>query len=275
MAITTLDGVLAGVRPPIHIAKAVTGTIAAGRPVSLWALGGMPGAGSYNGTLNGVVLSSTSALVNGQIPHFDSASNSYLASFEAVSGQVGRTILADRLWHNGGITITSTASQAITSPTWPARCPTSGTDDTPSTDGFGVLLAVEVSGATGAGTPTITLGYTNSGGTAGRTATNIQATAASAPAGTTYFIGLQAGDVGVRSVQSIQLSATWTSGTINVVAYRLITSVATPINFLPVAMDATVGGLPRIYNGAVPYLMFQSGSSTPANVSGVYVETHG
>lgn len=276
MAITTVDGALAGMQPPRFFSKGVTATLVAGRPASLWALGGAPGAGSFNSTLNGVTLSSTSALVNGQIPHYDPASgNAYLARFAAKANQAGVVMLMDRLWHNGGYTITSTGSQSITSPTWPSRCPTSGTDDTPATTGHGVYLAVEVSAATGAGTPTITVGYTNSAGTASRTATNIIATVASSAIGATYLIGLQAGDVGVRSVQSLTLSATWTSGTINMVAYRYITEVTVPAAYVAGEVDVLTGGRPRIYDGTVPWLVFQPNTTTAAYISGVYQETHG
>ncbi len=276
MAITTVDGALAGMQPPRFFSKGVTATLVAGRPASLWALGGAPGAGSFDSTLNGVTLSSTSALVNGQIPHYNPASgNAYLARFAAKATQAGVVMLMDRLWHNGGFTITSTGSQSITSPTWPSRCPTSGTDDTAATTGHGVMLAVEVSAATGAGTPTITIGYTNSAGTASRTATNIIATVASSAIGATYFIGLQAGDVGVRSVQSLTLSATWTSGTINLVAYRYLTEVTVGAAFVPGEADILTGGRPIIYDGAVPWLVFQPNTTTASNISGVYQETHG
>ncbi len=44
MAITTVDGALAGFRPAEKILKAVTGTLVAGRPHSLFYLAGIPGA---------------------------------------------------------------------------------------------------------------------------------------------------------------------------------------------------------------------------------------
>jgi len=276
MAITTLDGALAGMRPPMAFTKAVTATLVAGRPASLWALGGNPGAGAFDTTLNGVVLNSTSALVNGQIPRYNPASgNAHLARLTASATQAGGLWLMDRIWHNGGFTITSTGAQAITSPTWPSRCPTSGTDDTPATTGHGVLLALEVSAATGAGTPTITISYTNQAGTAGRTATNVLATVASSAIGATYFIGLQAGDTGVRSVQSLTLSATWTSGTVNLVAYRPLAYLELPVAATPNSIDAITGGLPRLYDGTVPWLVFQPNTTTATNVSGTYVETQG
>lgn len=274
MAITTFDGAGAGARPPIFISKAVTATLVAGRPASLWALGGSPGAGAFDNTLNGVVLSSTSALVNGQIPHYNPASgNAYLHRFTGRATQTGMLLVLDRIWHNGGFTITSTGAQSITSPTWPSRCPTSGIDDTPTTTGIGVMLAVEVSVATGAGTPTITISYTNSAGTASRTATNIIATVATSAIGATYFIGLQAGDVGVRSVQSLTLSATWTSGTINLVAYRVLAEL--PVSINGGEIDWLTGGAPRLYDGVVPWQLFIPSTTTATNIQGTYVETHG
>jgi hypothetical protein len=276
MAITTQDGVLNGAQTIRMFAKVATPTLVAGRPQSLWGLGGIPGAGAFDTTLNGVVLSSSSAVPAGAIPHFDPASNqAYLSRFAAMATQAGMLLLCDRLWHNGGITITSTSAQSITSPTWPARCPTSGIDETPATTGEGVMLAVEVSAATGAGTPTITISYTNQDGTAGRTATNIVATVASSAAGATYLIGLQAGDRGVRSVQSITLSATWTSGTINLVAYRLLAMLPLIAGNVGNADDALTGNLPLIYNGTVPYLMFIPTTTTATLVVGSYGETHG
>ncbi len=275
MAIQTLDGIFAGLRPPVEFSKAVTATLVAGRPASLWSLGGSPGAGSFDNTLNGVVLSSSSTIPNGALPHWDpSSGNSYLAYFEAQATQAGRLLLLDRLWHNGGYTITSTSAQNSTTPTWPSRCPTSGTDLSPATTGLGVMLAVEVSAATGAGTPTITISYTNSDGTSGRTATNILATVASSAIGATYFIGLQAGDVGVRSVQSLTLSATWTSGTINLVAYRKIAA----LNLLAQqsnAIDQLTGAGARLYNGVVPWLVFVPNTTTATYIQGTYIETQG
>lgn len=276
MAIQTLDAAIAGMRPPMDFSKAVTATLVAGRPASLWSLAGSPGAGAFDATLNGVVLSGTSALVAGQIPHYDPASgNAYLARFMANATQAGVLLLLDRIWHNGGYTITLTSAQASTTPTWPSRCPTSGSDDTPSTNGHAILLAVEVSAAVGAGTPTITISYTNQAGTSGRTATNILATVASPAIGATYFIGLQAGDTGVRSVQSLTLSATWTSGTINLVAYRLLTKLALPGAFIPNADDIITLGMPRLYNGTVPWLVFVPNTTTAVNVQGSYGETQG
>lgn len=270
MAITTLDGVVAGVLPPLAVIKAATPTLVVGRPQSLWALAGMPGPGGYDTTLAGVALSSSSSMVNGQLPFTDPPSgNSYLARLQGQATIAGTLVLADRLWHNGGFTITSNTSQTVNSATWPAR------DANGSTDGTGVLLALEISAAAGAAAPTVTVGYTNSAGTAGRSATNVNATANSPAAGSMFLIGLQAGDRGVRSVQTLQLSASWLSGTMNLVAYRPLAYLEITAAAVPNAIDAVTAGFPRLYNGSVPYLFFVPSTTTATVVSGSVVWTQG
>jgi len=270
MAITTLDGALAGMQPARYFAKNVTGTMVAGRPWSTWALAGNPGAGSFNGTLAGVALDSTSAQVNGQIPFTNPVSgNSYLARFQAGATIAGTLLLCDRLWHNGGFTITSNTSQTVNSAGFPAR------DLNGSTNGDGVLLGLEISAAAGAAAPTITVGYTNQSGTASRSAVNSFPTANSPAAGSFFPIGLQAGDTGVRSVQTLQLSASWVSGTMNLVAYRVLAALELTGAYIPNAIDALTSGFPRIYDGAVPFLVFIPSTTTTSNISGQMIVTQG
>lgn len=278
MAITTLDGALAGMQPLRPFAKAVTPTLVAGRPHSLWYLGGSPGSGIMNNaTSGGVALSSSSGLVNGQIPHFDPVSgNSYIGRLSAAATQPGTLLLCDRLWHGsmliGGavISVTSTAAQTITAfPGLPAR------DNAGTANGDGVHIGVEVYSATGAGTPTITLGYTSQDGTTGRTATNIDAVVASSAIGAFYRLGLQAGDTGVRAPTSLTLSATMTSGNIGLVAYRVLASLEITAANVSNAIDALTAGFQRIHNGAVPFFLFIPSTTTASNISGSYVETQG
>jgi len=252
-----------------HFVKITAGTSVVGRHKSLWRVDGIPVLGGYDTTLNGVALT---APVVGSFPFTNPASGfTYLTRFAAaVNGSTtGSLYLCDRLWHNGGITITSTSAQSITSPTWPAR------DANGSTNGDGVYLALEVSAAVGAGTPTITVGYTNSAGTSGRSATNVIAALASSATGTMYHIGLQGADAGVRSVQSLTLSATWTSGTINLVAYRPIACIVSQIAAGSVSMDAVLLGLPRIYDNSVLYFAINQVTTTAMSMFGSLGYTHG
>ena len=202
MAITTLDGVLAGAQPPVFFSKGLSGTVVAGRPYTSLFAAGYPGAVTAPSPgIGGAVLTNN---VAGTFPFTNPASgNKYLSRLSVQAGIQGLFMLCDLLWWNSGITITSNTEQTFTSSAQiPAR------DRGGNNDGVGVHGAVVVSGATGAGTPTLTLKYTNSAGSTNKTATNLQATAATSAIGTFYQIGLAAGDVGIRKAESLTLSAT-------------------------------------------------------------------
>ena len=267
MAIVSLDGAIAGMTPPVYFSKAVTGNLVAGRPFSPFYLAGTPGAAvAPTPGLAGAALTSYA----GQLPIPAASGNTHLARFSGVaSAQAGILLLCDRLWHNSGFTITSTAAQTVNSVAFPAR------DRNGSTDGEGVQLGVQISTATGAGTPTITVNYTNQANTSGRTATNSTATVASSAAGTFYPIGLAAGDTGVRSVQTLTLSATWTSGTMHLVAYRVLATLELPAAGIPNAVDALTSGMPRLYDTSVPFLIFIPQTTTTTQLSGSVVYTQG
>lgn len=270
MAIASLDGLIAGMQAPKPIAKASSNNMTVGRANSAWGTAGTPGSGTYDTTLNGVILSSSSSLPAGAIPRTDPVSgNSYLARFEGQATTGGTLLLVDRLWHNGGYTITSITAQNSTTPTWPAR-DTSGT-----TNGDGVLIGLEISVTAGAGTPTLTISYTNQAGVSGRTGTNLFATGTTPVAGSFWIFSLQAGDTGVRSVESLTLSATWSSGTMNLVAFRLVASLELTAANTPNAIDALTAGMPRIYDGSVLQLIMLPSAGGAANIAGSYIEAQG
>jgi hypothetical protein len=191
MAITTLDLALAGMKYPQEFIKNATGTLVAGRPHATWYLAGIPGAGvASSAGVNGEILTSP---VTGQIPFTNPASGySYLARFQGQATISGSLLLIDKIWRNSGLSVTSTSEQTFTALQVPAR------DATGTTDGVGILAAIEVATATGAGTPTITLKYTNQAGVADKTATTIIPGVASSPIGAFYPIGLAAGDTGIQ-----------------------------------------------------------------------------
>ena len=267
MAITSVDLALAGMKPPAYITKALTGTLVGGRPFSPFYLAGSPGAAvAPTPGLAGDALTS----YGGQIPVPAASGNTHLARFSGVSSaQAGVLLLCDRLWHNAGITITSATAQTINSAAWPAR------DANGSTNGEQVLIGLEVSAATGAGTPTLTLSYTNQAGTAGKTGTNSVATVATSAVGTFYPIGLAAGDTGVRSIQTYTQSATWTSGKVHLVAYRVLASLELPAAGIPNAVDALTSGMPRMYDNTVPFLLFIPQTTSTTQLSGSVVCTQG
>jgi hypothetical protein len=128
----------------------------------------------------------------------------------------------------------------------------------------------------GAGTPGITVKYTNSAGTSNRTGTNARPTISGSQTGAFYPIALEAGDNGVRSVQSIQLDATWTSGTFHLVAYRIL---ATAFSVAQGAgqdlITPVTGGLPRLYDNTVPFIILTPSSNVSLGVVASMVVTQG
>jgi hypothetical protein len=149
------------------------------------------------------------------------------------------------------------------------------------TDGAGVQAFYVNSNATalGAATPNLALGYTNSGDTASRatpTVLPIGKTAASngliLHSGTGSgkygpFMPLQAGDRGIRSIETIQNSTSYVSGEYAVVLAKPLLTL--PMTTLGVAAERDlmnqIPSLPRVYDGACLNWLLYSGAATPAS----------
>lgn len=151
-------------------------------------------------------------------------------------------------------------------------------------DGAGVQAIIFNPAATalGAGTPGLSLGYTNSAGTASRATPSspslpIGKTAASnshiiysgATGAGKYgpFMPLMSGDAGIQSIQTIQNNASYVSGSYTVALVKSLGRI--PLNVLgqDTAMDftTTFPSFPQVYDGAALYLAWKSGVATPAN----------
>lgn len=267
MAITTLDGALAGMKPPVAYAKALSGTLVAGRPFTPFYTAGVPGAAAANSAgLSGAALTSYA----GQIPIPAASNNTYLSRFSGISSaQGGVLMLCDRLWHNSGFVVTTTTAQTINSVTLPAR------DSNGATSGVGVYLGMEVSTVTGAGASVISASYTNSAGTAGRASAAIDAYAATSAVGTFYRMGLAAGDVGVQSVQTFTSSVSMTSGVVHLVLYRPLAYLELGAAGLPNAVDVLTSGMPWLYDTSVPFLIYIPQTTTTSALTGQVVYTQG
>lgn len=264
-AITTLDGMIAGFKPPEDVLKIGAATTA-GRFYSPFYVAGRPGAAvAPSPGLAGAALTTYA----GQVPFSNPVSgNAYLARFSGSVNATGTLIIADRLWHNSGINPTSTLAQTINSVTWPAR------DSACTTNGENVMIGAEVSTVLGAGTPTWTMTYTNSAGTAGRSTTTA-AQAATMAAGSFIPIQLAAGDNGVRSIQTWTQSATMTTGVYHLVAYRILGRVDITTANIGAALDGVTGGLPRLCNDSVPFLLWIPTGTTAPTISAQVIYTHG
>lgn len=267
MAITSLDGLIAGMQPGWEFIKTVGPTMVVGRQYSFFYINGMPAAATAPSPgLSGAALTSYA----GQLIFPNPATgNAYLARLTAMATVPGHLLLCDRLWHNSGIVITSTGAQTINSVEFPAR------DDDGTINGKGVRLGIEVSTLTGNNAPVFTATYTNSDDTGSRTGTTFIATTSATVAGSFFPIGLAAGDSGVKSVQTLQMSLSWSSGVIHLVAYRVLAKLDIPVANAPYSIDAITGGLPKAYAGTVPFLIFMPGAVTASTLSGHYVWSHG
>jgi hypothetical protein len=144
----------------------------------------------------------------------------YITQLNATASGACTPQLADILWVNTGLVITTTTAQTINSVAFPAR------DDNFSSNGQGVNVGILVTASTtnvGA-VANITMSYTNSDNTAGRSAT-MSAFPATATLGALIPFQLQAGDKGVRSIQSITIGTSLVSGSISLVAYKIYAQV--------------------------------------------------
>ncbi len=149
------------------------------------------------------------------------------------------------------------------------------------TDGAGVQAIVVPSTVMGAATPTITLGYTNSVGTAsratpstpalplGNTAAAVSSVVYSGTGSGKYgpFMPQANGDAGIRSVQSISLSASYVSGVLNLLLVKPLLTL--PMTTIGVAAERDllnqVPSLPKVYDGACLAWMMYAGAATPVN----------
>jgi hypothetical protein len=150
------------------------------------------------------------------------------------------------------------------------------------TNGAGVNAIFFNSNATalGAGTPNLSLGYTNSQQVASRatpTVLPIGKTAASnshilytGATGTgkyNYMMPLQAGDAGISEINTIQNSTSYVSGEYSVALIRELAQF--PLSTLGLAAEQNfvfgLPSMPRIYDGAALYWLWGSGVATPAS----------
>lgn len=150
------------------------------------------------------------------------------------------------------------------------------------TNGAGVRSIFFNSNATalGAGTPNLSLGYTNSAQAAsratpvvlpiGKTAasnSHILYTGATGVGKYNYDMPLQSGDAGISQIDTIQNSTSYVSGEYSVALFREIAQI--PLSTLGLASEQNfifgLPSMPRIYDGAALYWLAGSGVATPAN----------
>jgi hypothetical protein len=252
MALNTMDGLTAAIIPvPTFWGKDATTAKGSGILHSpIYNTGIIGAAFAPTGGLNGAVFTGPQ---NGQIPTpvpVTGQTSVILRADATQTANVGGVWIVDRQWGNVPV-VTTTTAQAITSPTWVPR------DASASTAGVGVYLALEASVNTGnAGAITnTTVSYTNSAGTAGRTAT-LASWPITAPFGTFQPFSLQAGDVGVRSVQSITLGTSYVSGQVHLISFRFLASLPCPLPATSQPQSFTQLGRPTVWDLSVLQIVY-------------------
>jgi hypothetical protein len=332
MTLTTLDQVWAGLQAPRDFSKVATPTLVAGRPHSLFYLGGTPGAGSApSAGLKGAAMA---AALAGCLPYTNASSGeTKLTALEAqMTGAGGEILLCDRLWANSGVVLTSGTNNLVGNPivsssvanptvitctgnvpfansdvvyicghsggspgipdgeytisnvsgatfTIPINMSSGGSggsvgipmaarDDNGAKLGAGVQMALEVSGAMGANTPTCAVVYTNNAGVVNKTAAMLDAAVASAAVGAFHRLSLAAGDSGVRTVQTLTFGGTaWASGTIHLVMYRVLARLPLTAANVPSVKDPLQLGA-KMYDGSDLFVVVIPAATTASIISG-------
>ena len=179
-----------------------------------------PGTPGINGRNTNGTTAADAGCINAGTP---SSGANYIRDVSIAASTAGMFILADVLWVNTGIAVTTTTAQTITQPTLPAR------DNLGTTNGYGVGAGLLVTTATtnAAVINNITLQYTNSNGVAGRTGT--MSYPATAVIGTFVPFRLAQGDVGIRSIQSITLGTSLTAGAVSLICFNFLVTAPVPL----------------------------------------------
>lgn len=258
MAITSLDGLIAGLlSPAIPLLKNVTPQ-AAGAFTSLWAVAGIPGAGA-NAT-SGVAGDVPTDATAGAMP-FTNATDTYLARFAGYGTVVGQLLLYDQLWRNSGLSVTTLGNQTVQAGT-PAVPLTR-----PDANGAAAEAWLQVYTALGAGSTAKTITYTDQDGNASQVGTTV-GFVTTAGANRCFPFSLAAGDTGVRSIQFFDNVATSTSGTLGLIIRRLVAPLVFTIANAGAALDPIGGGLPRVYDDACLELIWYASATTAVQTGG-------
>lgn len=230
---------------------------------------GFPGAWAP-GTpgLNGRVTDGTAVADNGCIPIANpSTGANYLTELQMATSVAHSNVFFDVLWVNSGLVVTTTTAQNITTPTLPAR----DINGSSNGEGCGIALLFTAASTLAAVGSNLTVSYTNSDGTAGRTATLSAIVGSQVPAtpviGTLVWFNLAAGDKGVRSIQSITLGTSMLTGSISLMIARDIATIGTALVNVNASRVMANPGV-RLYNGTCMIHCVMSSATTATLFSG-------
>ena len=252
MAITTVAGIASGLLPSVVSFKTSPSGTSNSGPLQWctnWFETGYPVAGTaYGGPVAGQAVTTSTAAY----PYPNPASgNSYLARVMRSGGAVNPSniMIVDRLWESGALDRTSLLPQTVGSVGWPNR------DINGSSAGVGVYIALEVSTtvAGGGSVPDVSMTYTNSSGATGKSAGITFAARVNPPRGQWFILGLEAGDVGVQSVQTVTFTVSWgSSGVLNLVAFRPLAVLECNADIQRSSIEDAINiAMPRLYDNTI------------------------
>lgn len=234
-----------------------------GRFTSLWGYAGYPAGVDVVGSIPSTTPSNPTNSTSGALKQANPGGSrqKWLLGVEALANQVGTLLVYDRLMQMGGLDGTVTTAQTIT-----------GGTTSRYTGGDGNELFVEIYTALGATPTTIIASYTNEAGTASRTSV------ATAIGGTGWNeqhrmiqLPLQAGDKGVRSVQSVTLAAsTGTAGNfgVTIVHPLCIDNISQAAAGFPRDLITGLPTLPEVLTNAAIAFAWHAGSTTFPQIYG-------
>lgn len=247
MAFANFDAWLTQLENEQSVTTTTTGTVTASRLHDVNQTIAFSSRGTVTVPTSPVTCDKTNpGAINAQLANY-SPNSAYVLGGRFSNGLTrGSYILIDRLSHQGGLDGTLTTAQTTNLPTAAL---------TRYTNGVGVMAAIVIYTAIGATASTFTVSYTNQAGVAGQTSVaHIIGSSSYNAGGRLIPIPLANGDTGIRSVESVTLSATTgTAGNFGIVLFRPIAMFA--IDTLnPVVADlisgCSAGGLEPISDDA-------------------------
>ncbi|HQZ60249.1 MAG TPA: hypothetical protein PLQ39_11280 [Acinetobacter sp.] len=283
MGFTSIDNLVSEITSGKHVRidwNKITGAAAyaAGRWYDMSALNGTPTANAWVGTAltwktcdestgNGTQIFGMrhSGDVTPDTKHLLNAS----AITAVATGVPSQLMLVDMQGYYPGINMNLATSQTLLS-----------TPTLRYTDGVGVRASLVVVTTTGATAHNLSMTYTNSASVGSRTLpVTVSCTASaitphithSGTAGNNYgpFLPLASGDVGIKSVQSVQLSAASLAGTAALVLYKPLMTI--PLTTLGIASERDflnqIPSLPQIKDGACLTWLYFAGAATAASTN--------
>lgn len=263
MTISTINDIASGLAngQDRNTFKVYTAPKGAGAFESSWLATGIPGAGTGSALFNGPsqIFICTGTMAGAQILT-NAQNNNYLAQMQMSCTQPGILILVDRLWSCAGMGITG----GIYPVTSPGSLPSRITDG-----GIGAEIWIEQFVAAGAASGNLTANYknTNSGTSAGTLVGVVSAPVA----GQMQPVPLQTGDLGVSQLTSVQITATWTSGSFGMTILKRIAQIEIVAANLGKTLDWAALGLPVIPKDACLMWIFLANSASAPTQAGTIV----